>query len=133
MKRPYIKCPYCGSQAFLRPASVLGKSSPGYAGKEFYVCSKYPRCNAYVSAHARSLLPMGTLANPSLRWKRHQAHLAFDRLWKDGYMSTDEAYRWLQTQLGIPESEAHIGKFSEYRCAQVIQLCEDFTSAACAA
>ena len=43
-------------------------------------------------------------------------------------MTIDEAYRWLQTQLGLPESEAHIGKFSEYRCNEVIRMCEQFLS-----
>ena len=89
MKRPYIKCPYCGSQAFLRPASVLGKTGPSYVGKEFYVCGRYPRCNSYVAAHTHSRLPMGTLADPALRRKRHDAHLMFDRLWKEGYMTID--------------------------------------------
>ena len=73
---------------------------------------------------------MGTLADPALRRKRHDAHLMFDRLWKEGYMTIDEAYRWLQTQLGLPESEAHIGKFSDYRCNEVIRMCEQFLSGA---
>jgi len=133
MKHPNIKCPYCGSQALLRPASVLGKKSPVYAGRQFYVCAKYPRCNAYVPAHAHNNRPMGTLANPELRWMRHETHLVFDRLWQEGYMSVNEAYRWLQTQLGLPESEAHIGMFSEYRCAQVIRICKGFLSMARAA
>lgn len=129
MKRPNIKCPYCGSRAILRPASALGKTSPCYQGKEFYVCARYPRCDSYVAAHERSRLPMGTLANAPLRRKRHDTHLAFDRLWKDGYMTIDEAYRWLQVQLGIPKTEAHIAMFSEYRCEQVIRLCSAFTAA----
>lgn len=48
-------------------------------------------------------------------------------------MSKKEAYRWLQVQLGLPESEAHIARFSEYRCMQVIRLCDSFTGAACKA
>ena len=44
-------------------------------------------------------------------------------------MTRKEAYRWLQVQLGLPESEAHIGRFSEYRCEQVIALCHRFTNA----
>jgi hypothetical protein len=48
------------------------------------------------------------------------------RLWEYGYMSRKAAYRWLQVQLGLPEAEAHIGHFSEYRCEQVIRLCSRF-------
>ena len=127
MKHVNIKCPYCGSQAFLRPASVVYKSiSPG---EEVYVCGRYPACDAYVSAHRASHLPMGTLANRSLRQKRRQAHIALNRLWEQGLMTRKEAYRWLQVQLGLPESEAHIGRFSEFRCKQVIALCRGFAGA----
>ena len=121
-----IKCPYCGSLAQLRPASALNKLAPGYAGKRFYVCSRYPACNSYVEAHASSGLPMGRLANQSLRWKRREAHKALERLWLQGYMSKPEAYRWLQMQMGLPAEDAHIALFSEYRCNEVIRLCGSF-------
>jgi len=127
MKRINIRCPYCGAQAFLRPASVVHRWAQPY--EEVYVCARYPACDAYVSAHRESHLPMGALANRQLREKRRQAHIALNKLWERGLMSRKEAYRWLQLQLGLPESEAHIGRFSEFRCEQVIGLCERFTSA----
>lgn len=127
MKRISIKCPYCGSKALLRPASVVhGRAAPG---EEVYVCARYPACDAYVSAHRASRLPMGTLADKPLREKRRQAHIAMNQLWVGGMMSKKEAYRWLQIQLGIPEQEAHIGRFCEFRCVQVIRLCDSFTNA----
>ena len=127
MKCIQIKCPYCGSKALRHPASLVCKSAA--PSEEVYVCSRYPACNAYVYAHRGSRLPMGTLADPALRRKRRQAHIALDQLWKQGLMTRKEAYRWLQVQLGLPESEAHIGHFSEFRCEQVIRLCSRFTSA----
>ena len=126
MKKVKIKCPYCGALAQLRPASALGKIKPAYDGKRFYVCSRYPRCDAYVEAHAASGLPMGTLANRQLRWKRRDAHVALEKLWLEGHMTKSDAYRWMRTQMGIPETDAHIGKFSEYRCEQLIRLCSHF-------
>ena len=33
------------------------------------------------------------------------------------------AYVWLQAKLGLDESQAHIGMFSEQMCEQVISLC----------
>ena len=78
MKRIIIKCPYCGSQAFLRPASVVHKHTA--PGEEVYVCARFPACDAYVSAHRDSHLPMGTLADKLLRQKRRQAHIALTRL-----------------------------------------------------
>ena len=128
MKRCQIKCPYCRAKAFLRPASFIGHFGEAYKGKEYYVCANYPRCDSYVSAHRGSRLPMGTLADGQLRGLRREAHQAFNRLWKNRYMTIDEAYRWLQLKLGIPKSEAHIANFSEYRCKEVIRLCTEFIS-----
>jgi len=69
---------------------------------------------------------MGTLANRPLRMKRMEAHNAFNRLWQSGMMSRTAAYRWLQLQMGLPPEDAHIAKFSEWRCEQVIRLCHQF-------
>ena len=124
MKRVNIKCPYCRSQALLRPASVVHERAA--PGEEVYVCARYPTCDAYVAAHHHNHLPMGTLANRELRRKRVAAHAAFNRLWQSGLMTKRAAYRWLQVQLGLPAEEAHIANFSEWRCDQVIQLCIRF-------
>lgn len=124
MRRPIVKCPYCKAQAQLHPASFLNiKGSPDDL---YYVCARYPACNSYVKAHTFNRLPMGTLANPRLRRKRQEAHQAMEQLWLNGLMSRKEAYRWLQIQMGLPAEEAHIAKFSEQRCEQVIQLCRQF-------
>ena len=69
---------------------------------------------------------MGTLANKDLRHKRIQAHRKFNCLWEEGFMTKQNAYIWLCMKLGIPESDAHIANFSEYRCDQVISFCTDF-------
>ena len=75
------------------------------------------------------LVPMGTLADKSLRQKRMQAHRTFNQLWEKGFMRKQDAYAWLCVRLGIPEADAHIANFSEYRCDQVILLCKDFLNA----
>lgn len=124
MKRVKIKCPYCGSQALLRPASVVYGERATDPTAPFYVCARYPACDSYVAAHRGSRLPMGTLANAALRHKRIQAHAALGRLWRDGLMSKRQAYLWLQAKLDLSERDAHIGRFSEFRCEQVIQLCD---------
>lgn len=124
MKQVKIGCPYCGSKALLRPAKMVRRGAD--PSEKVYVCARYPTCDAYVAAHRDSSLPMGTLADKTLRRKRQEAHHALNRLWEYGYMSKKEAYRWLQVQLGLPEEEAHIGHFSEYRCEQVIRLCSSF-------
>lgn len=127
MKRVNIKCQYCGSRAFLRPASVVYGDHADDPEARFYVCARYPFCSAYVAAHRDTLLPMGTLADPALRRKRKEAHTALERLMADSGMTRKQAYQWLQIQMGLPREEAHIGHFSELRCQKVIDLCEDFS------
>lgn len=129
MKRVNIKCPYCGSQAYLRPASVVYGNHMNDAGAKLYVCARYPACDSYVAAHRGNLLPMGTLADRNLRRMRIEAHSALDGLVTNGLMTRKQAYRWLQLQLGLPESEAHIAKFTELRCQRVIDLCSALTQA----
>lgn len=122
MRKVQVRCPYCGAKATLRPASAVygdGTKTDGY----LYVCDRYPKCDAYVTAHQKSKLPMGTLANGDLRNKRIQAHKAFDWLWKSGLMSKRQAYKWMQAKLGLNEEQAHIAKFSEYMCDQLIAVC----------
>ena len=123
MKRVNIRCPYCGSRALLRPASVVYGPRAADPAAPYYVCARYPACDSYVAARRDTHLPMGTLANRPLRRKRIDAHRAFDRLWKSGLMTKKQAYLWLQAKLDLPEREAHIGKFSLFRCEEVIRLC----------
>lgn len=126
MKRVNIKCPYCSSRALLCPASVVYGTKAADPAAPYYICARYPICDAYVAAHKKICLPMGTLANAELRRKRIQAHAALGRLWESGLMSKKQAYLWLQAKLGLPGEETHIGRFSTFRCEQVIQLCGSF-------
>ena len=86
-KKNTIRCPYCGANAKLRPANVVYGEMTLDNHAYVYVCDRYPACDAYVSAHAESKLPLGTLANGDLRNKRIRAHRAFDQLWKSGRMT----------------------------------------------
>lgn len=107
--------------------TASGKRSLWRRGKNdgyLYVCDRYPQCDAYVGAHQGTKLPMGTLANGDLRNKRIQAHKAFDWLWKSGLMSKQQAYIWMQAKLGLDSQQAHIAKFSEYMCNQLIIVCD---------
>ena len=118
MKKQIIRCPYCGSTAVLKDASfVYGNKSHG--GK-VYVCSHYPECDSYVGGHADTNIPKGTLANRSLREKRILAHRTFDQIWKRGILTKHEAYHWIADKFCLDSTQAHIGKFSEYMCDQLI-------------
>ena len=126
MKRVHITCPYCGSRAYLRPAFVVHGSQTEDAEAKLYVCARYPTCDSYVGAHRDTRLPMGTLADPARRRKRMEAHAAMERMREDGLMTRKQTYRWLQTQLGLPEEDTHIANFQEYRCQKVVDLCDGF-------
>ena len=128
MKKIQVRCPYCGAKATLRPSSAIyGEAAK--TDRYLYVCDRYPQCDAYVAAHRDTLLPMGTLADRNLRRKRMEAHSALNRVIASGLMTRKQAYRWLQVRLGLPESEAHIAKFSELRCQKVIDLCRALSRA----
>lgn len=124
MKRNKIRCPYCGAQATLRPSTVVyhDRARPG---EHLYVCDRYPQCDAYVCAHKKTLLPMGTLANASLRRKRILAHRAFNRLWEEGTMEKWQAYQWMQAKFSLRRDQAHIAMMSEYMCDQLIAVCNE--------
>lgn len=113
-----LKC-HCGRPAVLRSAEGICKTHR--PGAMVYVCSDYPACNSFVMAHSDTLAPMGSLAGPELRWLRYEAHQEFDRLYKTGLMTRNEAYRWLAYIVQAPMSHAHIGHLGEYYCKVVIQ------------
>mgnify|MGYP003251326961 CR=1 FL=1 len=123
---PDVWCPYCHAKAVLRPASVVYGHRAYDPCAFLYVCSRYPECDAYVAAHRKSHYPMGTLADGALRSKRIEAHRAFNQLWESGLMEKWQAYQWLQAKFNLRSSDAHIAKFSEYMCAQLIAACEEF-------
>lgn len=125
MKKPKITCPYCGAPAIYRPASMVHGSNTCQKGTHLYVCSRWPDCNSYVTAHKNSLQPMGSLANKSLRYKRIQAHQALEELRQNRHMETWAVYVWLQMKLKLPPDKAHIGMFSEEMCDHLISVCQE--------
>ena len=97
-----IRCPYCGGTAILRDASfVYGEKS--YGGK-VYVCSNYPRCDAYVGVHPGTRIPKGTLADQELRKKRMLAHQIFDQIWLRGILSRPTPITGWRTSSASPMS-----------------------------
>ena len=124
MKRTNIRCPYCGAQATLRPASVIYGSRAIHPDSRFYICSRWPACDSYVRAHKGSRRPMGELANGDLRQKRIEAHQALEQLQHHWKTSRKYMYLWLGYSLGIDAAHAHIAQFGEYRCEQTILLCQ---------
>ena len=114
-----MRCPYCGSRVVYRSADGIYRDNSRNA--MLYVCSRYPRCDAYVRVHEGTNIPVGSLANHELRTLRRTAHYYFDQLHESGMMSKQDAYQWLADLICAPLSEAHIGYLGEYYCKQVIE------------
>ena len=119
MKLENQRCPYCGAPVVYRSADGIYKENAN--NTMLYVCSHYPKCDAYVRVHAGTKIPVGTLANHELRTLRRTAHKYFDKLYERGIMTKDDAYRWLADLVCAPLSEAHIGYLGEYYCKLVIE------------
>ena len=68
-----MRCPYCGAPVIFRSAEGIYKTS--HLDTMLYVCSKYPKCDAYVRVHAGTKIPVGSLANKELRDLRRTLHM----------------------------------------------------------
>lgn len=118
-----VRCPYCGYEA------EFVDSSRVYNGKSYgriWLCSQYPKCDAYVGVHRGTRRPLGRMANSELREAKKRAHAAFDPLWKRS-MARKDAYVWLAGQLGIPVNKCHIGMFDVELCERTHCVCEALT------
>ena len=117
-----MRCPYCGAPMVIRPAEEIYRRKTN--AERLLVCSRYPECNTYAQFIPGTDELMGNPADPALRRLRDHAHRSFDRVWKKGYMSRDDAYHWMADFLGLRRDQAHIGRFDTYRCRRVISKCE---------
>lgn len=115
-------CPYCGSPTKLvEDTEVYGRSYGGLC----YVCEP---CGAWVGCHKGTDRALGRVADKGLRRLKHQAHEAFDPIWKDGHLTRAKAYESLSRHLGIPIGQTHIGMFDEEMCRKVIEYAESINS-----
>ncbi len=95
-------------------------------GVNFWACSNYPECDAYVRTIKNSQKPRGTVANGELRALRRKTHYVFNKLYTSGYMTKQDAYVWLKKEMGCTMQQAHIGQFTEYNCKLVIKAAGKF-------
>jgi len=68
-----------------------------------------------------------TPADEPTREMRHQAHLAFDPLFRGkGREVRAQVYMSLAVYMGLSQEETHIGYFGIEQCARVIEFCENY-------
>lgn len=68
-----------------------------------------------------------TPADQETRDLRHACHDAFDPLWKrrERFKHRAQAYVWLQSVMGLPASEAHVGMFDAEQCRKLLAAIKD--------
>ena len=126
MKAPTV-CPYCGSKVHFKDSAII------YNGRSFgnvYICSQYPKCDAFVGVHRGTKKTLGRLANPELREWKKKAHAYFDPIWKYRQLKTrsttsrTHAYHWLAGEMNLNLESCHIGMFDVKDCQRVVAICE---------
>lgn len=118
----YPPCPYCGETSELVTGAQIYDARKDFSDLYFYACIP---CGAWVGTHERTLEPLGTLADQSLRMMRISAHKAFDPLWKRQRWRRGKAYKWLSQRLGLPIDQCHIGMMGEAECRRVVEVCQE--------
>lgn len=92
-----------------------------------YLCDAYPKCDARVKCHPKTIIPMGTLADKELRHWRSLAHRKFDPLWQSGvFPSRQDAYKWLSKAMKLPLQRTHVAMFDLRQFQRAIALVKQF-------
>ena len=106
----------CGAVADFVDSAVI------YNGVSYGMIYLCPSCGARVGVHIGTNIPKGSLADKELQKYRKYAHYFFDRFWKEMGWPRYKAYTWIGEKMGIPEEEAHIGKFSIHQCKVLLAI-----------
>lgn len=111
-------CPLCGSSVVLKHHNeVLGYTIPNRY-PWFYVCTT---CDARVSLHTNTYIPIGYLANRELRIERMNLKNSFKHLYSGDdcpFCSRGAAYSWLAQMMRLHPKNCHIGHFNLAQCKQ---------------
>ncbi len=117
-------CPFCRSRVSLIDSAKVFGCSYGF----IYLCDAYPRCDARVGCHPRTIIALGTLADKELRRWRSLVHRKFDSLWQSGvFSSRQSAYKWLSKAMKLPPERTHVAMFDKWQCQRAISCVEDFS------
>ncbi len=115
--QPKLICPNCGPEF----GAVMKLRHRRSDGSPFWGCERFPLCKATHGAHPDGK-PLGIPGTPEVKAARRRAHEAFDRLWKEGGMRRDGAYKWLADAMGLSAEAGHIGAFDVKQCERVVSL-----------
>ena len=126
-ERQNNRCPYCGAPIQMVPASEMGFSFEAENGPEFYWrCTKFPVCDAYVSADRKTKQPYGIMANESLRYKRRSIHQWKDIFVREGIMDSKTFMGMCGQYMGIHNPDCvHIRNMTDYPCDMILKDLEN--------
>ena len=115
-------CPYCGSKMIFRPAEYLfmDSVSPG-SSKNYYVCSHYPDCDAYMACDDKFELK-GRVANAWLRHQRLVAHRYINLITDSQIMLEKAVYMVISSKLGVSLRNAHIRFSNDGNIEKIIAI-----------
>ncbi len=113
-----MNCDLCGRPATLSTGRDVYPHRRDLWHKHFWTC--HP-CKARVGCHDGTTTALGGMATEEMRRWRSQAHQAFDPIWKKQGVARSEAYAWLAEELGLPQSETHIGMFDVDQCKATVR------------
>lgn len=116
-----VTCPECGAPMVLRTTTKFRYKSG--SPRKFYGCSRYPLCQAAHGADPDGK-PLGTPANKETKKARIAAHKVFDSYWEKQGLHRNQAYKLLQDIMELSPDDAHIGKFNEEQCLELIKRIE---------
>lgn len=126
-----MECPYCKAEVKLESTVKIYGKDYGLA----FICSNYPKCDAYVGVHKKNNKPLGRLANKELRTWKSNVHRLFDPLWerkmkKDSLTkghARGKAYKWLAGQLNIDIKDCHVGMFDVETCKRAVEILKQYS------
>ena len=119
-----VTCPYCNKRAELVLSGVVYGYRVSYCNNLLYICKP---CQSWVGTHSKTVIPLGTLANSSLRAKRRQTHDKFDLIWKEKHLpSRERAYQWLSKKMNIPFEDTHIALFDLRQCGVALSIVKSY-------
>ncbi|USD59038.1 hypothetical protein J4N45_10900 [Vibrio sp. SCSIO 43140] len=112
-------CCYCGSSVgILHHNDIYGREYGDWPW--VYACSC---CDSYVGLHPFTDIPLGTLADKTLRDTRNQCKRFFTRLHTYHGLSRNDAYHRLASEMGIDKESCHFGWFDIEQCVKAKNAC----------
>ncbi|WP_087864096.1 zinc-finger-containing protein [Comamonas thiooxydans] len=113
-------CPHCCSAVeIVGNEEIYGKPYGKYPWA--YRCKSYT-CDSYVGMHPFTNIPLGTLANRTLREARKRVKEQFNPIWQGRLTSRRNCYEALARAMNMPPSQCHFGWFNLEQCERAEKI-----------